>query len=91
MDVSGTLALGNGSAGITIDFGAKSNTVDSNVISGNSIGGVHIERVGTDSNVVTGNFIGTDVSGTLALGNGSAGLAIVGGAKFIRPPNEYLW
>jgi hypothetical protein len=48
-------------------------TGDCNLISGNSTGeeggGVYIEGSDTMSNTVSGNYIGTDVSGTLPLGN----------------------
>jgi hypothetical protein len=64
-----------------------------NLLSGNSLAGVWISGRGTEANVVAGNFIGTDVTGTGALGNGGAylmdsegnylngGLVISGGAS----------
>jgi hypothetical protein len=72
---------------------------EGNVISGNGGGGpfpgfgpgsffdnVDIWDPGTDHNVVAGNFIGTDATGTQAIGsNGPAdGVAIVFGAQFNR-------
>ena len=73
-DVTGTVARGNAGAGVAIDDGARANTVggttagERNVISGNGEDGVQL-RPGTELNVVSGNFIGTDVDGTVALGN----------------------
>jgi hypothetical protein len=73
-DVTGTLAVTNEDAGINIGgvSGISSNNVIGgttpharNLISGNGTGVV----VATSNNRVEGNFIGTDVSGTLAVGN----------------------
>jgi probable HAF family extracellular repeat protein len=44
-----------------------------NVISGNSLDGIGVY---SDGNAVQGNFIGTDMAGTLALGNGRDGVSI---------------
>ena len=40
-------------------------------MSGNLFAGVWMTGTGTDNNVVAGNYIGTDVTGDVALGNGS--------------------
>ncbi len=48
-----------------------------NVISGNSSDGVSIRGTGSK---VQGNFIGTDITGTLALGNSGNGVSAVDGA-----------
>ncbi len=47
-----------------------------NVISGNSSNGVYV--VGNE-NVVMGNYVGTDISGTVAVGNGNSGIRIGNG------------
>jgi titin len=78
-DATGTQALGN-SIGITLD--SVTNTTiggaevgAGNVISGNAGFGVNIFG-NASRNVLAGNFIGTDVSGTQALGNRAGGVVI---------------
>jgi hypothetical protein len=81
-DVTGTRALGNGT-GVEIAFGPNNliggtTAAARNVISGNRGAGV---LVTTSGNQVQGNSIGTDSTGTLALGNGGTGVALTGGAN----------
>jgi hypothetical protein len=77
-NAAGTAAIGNG-VGVRVTSGATANTVggataaERNVISGNTLFGVHIE---TSGNFVRGNFIGTDAAGTAALGNVGVGVLI---------------
>ena len=72
IDVTGTRAMTN-RIGVNV-LGSPGNTVggtdalDGNVISGNRGSGIYIN--GGDHSVVQGNFIGTDATGTIALGNG---------------------
>ncbi len=79
-NVTGTVALGNASWGVELQYGASNNTVGGgpagagNVISGNDEGGVEISS--GDGNVVQGNRIGTDVTGTNGLGNASSGIYV---------------
>ena len=87
-DVSGTADLGNGSAGVWIGGGAQNNTIggttpqDRNVISGNNVVGVSINwGLDSDNNLVIGNYIGTDATGTRALGNTFAGVYIADAAS----------
>jgi len=86
-DVTGTYALGNAGGGVAIYNGASANTVGGtiagarNIISGNAGDGVDISDEGTSRNVVQGDFIGTDVTGTKALGNADGGVSIFGGAS----------
>ncbi len=81
-DALGTAALGNG-AGVEINEGDH-NTVGAttaagrNVISGNSDGVVIWDGAMAAANQVLGNFIGTDESGTVALGNSYVGVYIFG-------------
>jgi len=94
-DVTGTVAVGNSWEGISIGSGATSNrigssagpfaTAERNIISGNGLSGVSIGRLfsgpGTNNNIIAGNYIGTDVTGTVALGNGTDGVLITAGAS----------
>lgn len=66
-DASGEKALGNG-MGVSIEAGYNS-VVSGNVISGNTASGVVINDPSGIGNEIIGNFIGTDASGTAALGN----------------------
>ncbi|MFQ5526155.1 MAG: PA14 domain-containing protein [Thermoanaerobaculia bacterium] len=92
-DLSGTAAMPNGNAGLSIHSGATNNRIGGpvasarNVISGNQWAGVHLG--GVQGNTVEGNFIGTDVTGTAPLGNQSEGIHIGGtsGANQIGPGN----
>ncbi len=88
----GAVAMGNALEGIAVIFGAAGNIIggtsaaDRNVISGNgflsglSYPGVEFYGPGTDRNRLEGNFIGTDTTGTVAVGNFSSGVAIEAGA-----------
>ncbi len=91
-DVTGRNALGNGGPGVSINAGAARNLIgtngdgahddaERNIISGNASYGVVISASGTDNNTVAGNNIGTDVTGTAALGNGANGVLIQTGAQ----------
>jgi parallel beta-helix repeat protein len=84
-DVSGSRALGNVDNGISIE-GSWENNMTGNLISGNGGFGIVITDPGSSGNVVAGNLIGTDASGTSAIGNGDCGVSVaesfnlVGGA-----------
>ena len=78
----GTSPLPNTSIGVKIGTGASSNTIggktsdDGNVISGNQSSGIEISDSGTSSNLVEGNWIGTDITGSKAIGNTNQGILI---------------
>ena len=84
-DVNGTANLENSDDGVAINEGAKSNIIggtspgERNIISGNDGNGVDIDHSGTENNIVSGNYIGTDVTGTVPLGN-DGGVIIEKGA-----------
>ena len=91
-NVNGTAAVPNDDDGVYITLSeALTNTVRSNLISGNRGNGVHL---GTSAahNVVRGNLIGTDINGTAKLGNGGAGVyneanwSVIGGDSGGHPP-----
>lgn len=83
MSLVGTIALGNGNNGVTV-YNAPGNLVGGmvaaarNIISGNAGSGLYLYGAGATSNLVWGNYIGTDVSGSLALGNGGDGVTAQG-------------
>jgi len=86
-DVTGTVAIGNGDAGVHIDA-ARKNTIGGtvpgagNLISGNHGDGIRIDNTFGEpeqarGNVIRGNRIGTNAAGTAELGN-SIGIHILG-------------
>ncbi|HKD16827.1 MAG TPA: S-layer homology domain-containing protein [Thermoanaerobaculia bacterium] len=91
-DASGTAAVGNGT-GISLAFGVNTTTIGGttpaarNLISGNTARGIGISNgLGSPdvtNNLVEGNFIGTDVTGTLPLGNQFFGIGLYGLANTI--------
>ncbi len=76
-DAVGSAALGN-TYGLVV-FG-DNNTIggtgtgEGNLISGNNFTGLYIQAAG---NTVQGNLVGTDISGTLDLGNGQFGIYLL--------------
>jgi parallel beta-helix repeat protein len=77
---NGTSSLANGGDGISIDSGAQTNVIQGNVISANGSAGIRISGGGTSGNLVTANLIGTDATGSKAIGNGNTGITISTGA-----------
>src|SRR6185437_796051 len=79
-DVTGTHALGNGDKGVGIAWD-NGNTIGGtvagagNVISGNGPAGI---EVNANNTLIAGNYVGTDASGTIAIGNGDIGISISG-------------
>jgi hypothetical protein len=79
LNASGTAALPN-DFGVYVINGAQSNSIISNVISGNYAEGLRLVGAGTSANLVQGNFIGTDPTGTYSIPNDFAGLTFFDGA-----------
>jgi len=81
-DSTGTRRLGN-SNGVRIDIAFR-NTIggvvpgSGNLISGNRFPGVALSGSGGTENQIQGNFIGTDLTGTLPLGNAEGGVLLGG-------------
>jgi hypothetical protein len=87
-DATGTRALGNGASGVSIYLGHDHRIGGpvpgaGNVISGNGGAGVSISSIEASSRAeghrVQGNYIGTDVTGTKALGNADSGVQTLEG------------
>lgn len=76
-NATGTAALANGAAGIRLNAGGSTIggaiAAARNVISGNTTYGIEIL---SGSNTLQGNYIGTDVTGTTAIGNNVDGIRI---------------
>ena len=82
-DASGTAAIPNHDYGIR-GYSGNSITIggvdsgSANLVSGNANHGISVES-GTQNYRIVGNRIGTDITGTAALGNNGDGIAILGG------------
>lgn len=76
-NISGTAPLSN-AVGIEMDGGANNNVIGANLVSGNHTG-ISILGSETSNNKVQGNYIGTDPTGSAALGN-LFGVSIIDGA-----------
>ena len=83
-NAAGTAAVGGQAIGVWLFTAATDNTIGGtaagagNLISGN-VSGIVLNGAGTTRNTVSGNFIGTDVTGTSGVANGT-GVSIVNGA-----------
>ncbi len=87
LNAAGTAAVANTPDGINVVGGATGNLIGGaggsarNVISGNQLYGIYISDPGTSNNLVLGNYLGTDLTGTNALGNGSIGIGLLTNAS----------
>jgi parallel beta-helix repeat protein len=84
-NAAGTAALANLETGIQVS-GGGGNTVRQNLVSGNSGRGIHLLGESTGSEVLR-NFVGTDVTGTVDLGNGLNGIEVNSAASTIGGPD----
>ncbi|MGB3904285.1 MAG: right-handed parallel beta-helix repeat-containing protein [Anaerolineae bacterium] len=83
-DATGSVDVSPTSDGIVLAMDAKNNVIggdssgERNIISAMG-GGIRVSSAGSTGNVIEGNYIGTDRTGTMALGNGT-GIKIHNGA-----------
>src|SRR5439155_18522268 len=80
-DATGTIRLGNGSDGLSIDHSSENNIGgtapgEGNLISGNGNSGIRLIEAPAWGNVIQGNLIGTDITGRSSIGNSSAGITL---------------
>jgi hypothetical protein len=85
-DRSGSARMGNGQTGVLVSDARntfiRNNLISANLDHGVSIGGIFVDpdtdgiSFGGQGSIVEGNFIGTDVEGTLDLGNGGNGVFV---------------
>ena len=78
-NATGTVAAAN-AIGIEINSSAN-NTLNTDLVSGNTGNGVVITGSGSTGNVVVSCKIGTDAAGTASLGNGGEGVDVQNGAS----------
>jgi hypothetical protein len=82
-DVTGTVDLGNTDDGVDVDANnvviGGTTAAERNIISGNNGDGINL-GAGFSGAIIRGNYIGTDVTGTIDLGNSANGI-LVGGSN----------
>ncbi len=89
LNAAGTAKLANAANGISVD-GGKNNTIGGatalarNVISGNGSTAVNVSanQANTSGTVVAGNYIGTNATGTTAIGNGFTAITVAAAGAF---------
>jgi hypothetical protein len=87
LDATGAIILRNNSNGVEVDFGSGTliggtRPGDGNVISGNAAQGIFIQPPVTGV-LIEGNDIGTNATGTAALGNSDNGILLGGGMNTV--------
>ena len=68
--------------GVLLSNGARSNTIQNNLVSGNTTSGIRLTDAETNSNLLIGNWIGINASGGVALANSTYGIEIINGAAY---------
>lgn len=92
-NAAGTLALANqvgvrmnGGSGFVQTVGAAT-AAGRNLVSGNTFAGIVVGGAGpTNGHRIIGNFIGTDISGSLPLGNAGIGVRLEASTNGVQPP-----
>ena len=80
LDVTGTNSIPN-QDGVVIESGSNTHDIRNNVISNNTNDGIRLTGAGVTSILIANNTIGLSAVGTIDLGNGGNGVAILGGAS----------
>lgn len=78
-DVTGATSIGTyptsyPNQSIWLRPGATSSAIRGNVVAGGALGGIYIDLPSPSETIVQGNFIGTDVTGSVNLGNPDSGI-----------------
>jgi hypothetical protein len=85
LNAAGTAAIPNSNDGITVlaptNLIGGNSTAQRNIISGNGQNGIRLTRAQSARNTISGNYIGTDITGTLDLGNILSGVLTDDGAS----------
>ncbi len=74
---AGTAAVPNG-IGVVVNTPATGDLIYGNLVSGNSFVGVELNGSASTSSAVQANLVGTDFTGTQPVGNGTAGIDVLG-------------
>ncbi len=67
--------------------GATPSTIRDNVVAGGAAGGILVDIPSPSETIVQGNFIGTDVTGTVNLGNPRSGIFLAASDAKVGGPN----
>jgi parallel beta-helix repeat protein len=80
LNATGATAIGNTGNGIFLNGACDFNTIDKNVVSANTGGGILLSQ--SSHNTITGNICGLDQSGLIARGNQWDGIGLINGSNF---------
>lgn len=80
LDATGANAMGNTGNGIFLNGSCNFNTLDKNVVSSNTGGGILLSL--SSHNTITGNICGLDQSGMVSRGNQWDGIGLINGSNY---------